>query len=382
MATKYTGLILASGIKNGDPSQVVLEALAPFSITVLSSELMTVRDRFVFSLLIELIPDHQESISTDLDAITELGEIDIAYEFQAFDFAAALGRVPITRELRIIGTKLTPEDLFTIASTLNSTNALYSMKVGSTFNYSLSTWLVDTSLADLDANLQGLKEILHTRGLSFASTTAIQSAGKEIAFLLDMDSTFINEEVIDVIARIAGAETEVAAITERAMQGELDFAESLKERVMLLKGQPVSILSQARDQITFTEGALDLVHSVHAAGGRIGIVSGGFHDVIDELLAPLGLDLVIANRLGRENGLLTGLVEGPIIDRAAKAIHLKNFALGSKFSVAIGDGANDLDMINAADVGVAFCAKETLRRACDVIVEERDLRLVLALIGL
>jgi phosphoserine phosphatase len=381
MATKFTGLILASGIKDGNPSAIILETLSPFSISVLSSELMTVRNRFVFSMLIELSPDHQEAIAADLDEITAAGEIDIAYEFQAFDFAASLLNPPTIRELRIAAEHLTSEDLFAVHAALDTINPLLEMQVTSSLNYSISHWLLRDEDGNFEKREASLRALLHSRNLSFSTRSIGEITKSGISVLLDMDSTFINEEVIDLIARAAGIESEVSAITERAMKGELDFSDSLRERVRLLAGQSISILEQARREVTLTEGAKELVEAVHAAGGRIGIVSGGFHDVIDDLLAPFNLDLIVANHFEIKDGLLTGELSGPIIDREAKAATLASFAQGSKLSVAIGDGANDLAMIKSADIGIAFCAKDILREAADIIIEERDLKLVLPLIA-
>ena len=204
--------------------------------------------------------------------------------------------------------------------------------------------------------------------------------------VLDVDSTLIEDEVIELIADHAGTREAVAAVTERAMRGELDFAESLRERVATLRGVPVTALDDVRARVQVTRGVPELVAGIHAAGGAIAAVSGGFHEVLDPLADSLGLDRWRANRLGVADGVLTGVVDGPIIDAAAKAVALREwaaeFGVPMTRTVAIGDGANDLVMMEAAALSIAFDAKPRVREAADVSLVERDLSAVLATLGL
>ena len=204
--------------------------------------------------------------------------------------------------------------------------------------------------------------------------------------VLDVDSTLINEEAIELIADEAGAGERVAAITERAMAGELDFAASLAERVGALAGLPLDRLTAAAQRISLTPGARELVAGVHAAGGAVAVVSGGFHELLDPIAEELGLDAHRANRLDVEDARLTGRTAGPVIDAAAKAAALAewadHFAVPRSRVVAVGDGANDLAMMEAATLSVAFCAKPVVRSRAHVSVDRRDLSAVLPLLGL
>lgn len=204
--------------------------------------------------------------------------------------------------------------------------------------------------------------------------------------VLDADSTLIREEAIELLAEAAGSLEHVAAVTERAMRGELDFAASLRERVATLEGLDVSALSAARERMTPTPGVFELIDGVHASGGLVGVVSGGFHELLDPLADRLGLDFCRANRLGVADGRLTGRVDGPIVDAAAKAAALEEWAaargIPAHRTVAIGDGANDLQMLDRAALGVAFCAKPIVRARADVAIDRPDLSPVLALLGL
>lgn len=199
--------------------------------------------------------------------------------------------------------------------------------------------------------------------------------------MLDVDSTLIDQEVIDELAKIAGLGDQVSEITSRAMAGELDFENALRQRVRLLKGHSKEILTQVRAKITLTHGAEELISTLHSLGVKVGIVSGGFEEVIAPLAGELKLDFFRANRLAIDNGVLTGEVSGRIIGRHEKAEALRDFAKDSGVdisqTVAVGDGANDIEMIKSAGLGIAFCAKAVLRSEASVAIDVRDLRQVL-----
>lgn len=204
--------------------------------------------------------------------------------------------------------------------------------------------------------------------------------------MLDADSTLIREEAIELLAEAAGSLEHVAAVTERAMRGELDFAASLRERVATLAGLPVAEVVAARSRLTPTPGVHELIDGVHAAGGRVGVVSGGFHELLDPLAERLGLDYCRANRLEVDGDRLTGRVLGDIVDAEAKRRALEEWAAASgaplSRTIAVGDGANDLRMLDRAGLGVAFCAKPVVRAQADVAIDRVDLSGVLALAGL
>ncbi|MBC9935385.1 MULTISPECIES: phosphoserine phosphatase SerB [unclassified Leucobacter] len=201
--------------------------------------------------------------------------------------------------------------------------------------------------------------------------------------VLDCDSTTIQDEVIELLAESAGTRAEVAEVTERAMRGELDFAESLRERVATLAGTPDTVFAEAYGKVRKSAGIDALVAEVHARGGLVGVVSGGFHEVLDPLAADLGLDHWRANRLEVTDGRLTGRVSGPIVDAEAKAAALTEWASAANIplsaTVAIGDGANDLAMMAVAGLSVAYNAKPIVRERADVEVEN-DLSLVIPLL--
>jgi len=204
--------------------------------------------------------------------------------------------------------------------------------------------------------------------------------------VLDADSTLIREEAIELLAEAAGSLAHVTEVTERAMRGELDFAESLRERVATLEGLPFDEVVAAQGRLTPTPGVQELIDGVHAAGGRVGVVSGGFHELLDPLAERLGLDFCRANRLEVADGRLTGRVLGEVVDADAKARAVEEWAAASgvplERTVAVGDGANDLRMLDRAALGVAFCAKPVVRARADVAIDRVDLSGVLALIGL
>jgi len=215
-----------------------------------------------------------------------------------------------------------------------------------------------------------------------AGAVAVAVVGEPLAsaparlLLLDVDSTLTTTEAIDLLAEHAGAARRVAAITERAMRGELDFAASLKERVATLAGLPTTILDEVAPLMTLSPGAENLIAAAKAAGAKIGVTSGGFTHLVAPLATRLGLDFFNANLLETEvadgTEQLTGRVTGIVVDRRQKAKDLRRFAaehaVDLALTVAVGDGANDLDMLAAAGLGIAYCAKPVTAEAADVAV--------------
>ena len=203
---------------------------------------------------------------------------------------------------------------------------------------------------------------------------------------LDVDSTFIQQEAIELLAAKAGVLEQVSVITASAMRGELDFEQSLRARVALLKGLPASVIAEVQMEISLTDGAQNLVETLHDKGHSVSLVSGGFIDIIEPMIKTMSIKYYKANKLEIVEGILTGGLIGPVVDRAAKAEALREFAVASEVSmdntVAIGDGANDLDMMAAAGLSIAFNAKPVVVDAADLAINEPSLRSVISLIGI
>lgn len=213
------------------------------------------------------------------------------------------------------------------------------------------------------------------------------TGGGRFLVVMDVDSTLIENEVIELIADYAGVTDEVTRVTEAAMRGELDFEGSLRARVALLRGVTLEQVGEVRARVTVSHGADALIRGVQRAGGAVCAVSGGFHEVLDPLASDLGLDRWRANRFATDaRGALTGEVSGTVIGREAKAAALlewaDEFGIDRAATVAIGDGANDLGMMEVAGLSVAFCAKPIVREHADVSMPDRDLSQVLPLLGL
>jgi len=219
---------------------------------------------------------------------------------------------------------------------------------------------------------------------------AVQRAGlhrrAKHLVVMDADSTLLQDEVIDLLADACGCADEVSAITEAAMAGTIDFAEALRRRVALLAGLPEKVLDEVRAKLRLTPGARTLLRTLHRLGYVPAVVSGGFVEVLAPLLAELHVDYLEANRLEIRDGVLTGELAGPVVDRAAKARALERFAhevgVPLEQTVAVGDGANDIDMISVAGLGIAFNAKPVVREHADAALSVPYLDAVLYFLGI
>lgn len=232
-----------------------------------------------------------------------------------------------------------------------------------------------TAAAVAEGRLDGARRALAAAGIEGVDTAlvpaALRSAPRKF-LIMDVDSTLIQQEVIELLAAYAGKREEVTAVTEAAMRGELDFAQSLHARVAVLAGLPADVVESVRAEVRLTEGAAELVAAFQAAGHAVAVVSGGFNQILRPIAEDLGLHYWIANELEIVDGALTGKVLGDVIDRAAKEKYLREWAAAEgipmEHTIAVGDGANDLDMLGAAGIGIAFNAKPAVRAAADAAV--------------
>ena len=383
---EHTGLILISGVDAPGVTQALFATLEPFAVTILDIEQVLIRGRLILTTLISLDPAHASAIESDLlDTTKKLG-LDLAIDFtdqaKSETSNANLHIVALSQNLR-------PAGIGALAAKIADRGGNID-RIHRTASYPLTAIEFEVSLSldegDLKIIQRELAEIAQANGIDIAvEQSGLTRRAKRIV-LLDMDSTLIQEEVIDLIAEQFGVGDKVVAITDRAMRGEIDFSTSLKERVALLAGADISILNEVKDEITLTPGARTLIRTLHRLGHKVGVVSGGFLDVIEPLLNELNIDYYRANKLEVKEGKLTGAITGAIIDREAKANALRDFAdkegVGLAQTIAIGDGANDLGMLEIAGLGIAFNAKPAVRAVADSSINSPYLDSVLYLMGI
>lgn len=380
----FTGLILVSGVDSPGITKALFDTLAPFAVTVLDIEQVVIRQRLILTVLISLNPDHAVAIEEDLNACADNLAVDIATSFSEqgdSSIAAKSGLVHVVA----LAHPLAPSAIAAIADVIASESGNIE-RIHRTASYPITAIEFTVSGVDVTSLRQNLAGVAATSEIDIAvSPGGLMRWAKKLV-VLDVDSTLIQQEVIELLAAHAGVEEKVRLITEQAMRGELDFSASLQARVALLKGLPVNVIDEVRDQILLTPGARTLVETLQKLGHSVAVVSGGFTEVIEPILKDLSISHYRANTLGVENGLLTGLVDGPIIDRAAKAQALRDFAalesVNLEQTIAIGDGANDLDMIAIAGMGIAFNAKPAVKAAADSSVSAPFLDSVLYLLGI
>jgi phosphoserine phosphatase len=379
--TRPTLLVTLTGADRPGLTSAVLTTLAGKGLEVLDVEQVVLRGRLVLGVLLTA-PRDDSSLRGELAELASGLEVEIEVSRGVGDNEPRRkGRSQVT----VIGHPLTAAGLAAIAGRIADTGANID-RISRMARYPVTAIEIAVSGADPDA----LRTVLALEGVAQGVDVAVQAGGlyrrAKRLIVMDVDSTLIQGEVIEMLAAHAGRLQEVAAVTEQAMRGELDFAESLRHRVATLEGLDAAVLDEVYDAIQLAPGARTLVRTLKRLGYRFAIVSGGFSHITDKLAAELGIDFAMANELEIVDGKLTGRVLGDIVDRAGKATALRRFAAISDIplsqTVAIGDGANDLDMLAAAGLGVAFNAKPVVRDAADTHLSVPYLDTILYLLGI
>jgi phosphoserine phosphatase len=376
-----TVLVTLTGTDRPGLTSAVLSTIATRGLEVIDAEQVVLRGRLILGVLLSAPRDHKK-LKEELKALADVLDVDISVKKGVGDNEPRRkGRSQVT----VIGRPLSAAGLAAIAGRISDTGANID-RISRMARYPVTAMEFAVSGADPDA----LRTVLALEGVRQGLDVAVQDGGlyrrAKRLIVMDVDSTLIQGEVIEMLAGHAGRLEEVAAVTEQAMRGELDFAESLRHRVAALEGLPEFALDEVYDAIQFAPGARTLVRTLKRLGYQFAIVSGGFSQITDKLAAELGIDYAKANELEIVDGKLTGRVVGEIVDRPGKATALREFAARSGTpltqTVAIGDGANDLDMLAAAGLGVAFNAKPVVRAAADTHLSVPYLDTILYLLGI
>lgn len=361
----------------------LFDTLAAYSVDVVDIEQVVTRGRIV---LCALVTEPPRGLEGDLRATVHSWAESLKLQAEIISGIGdnrprGLGRSLVT----VLGHPLTAEATAAIAARIAES--------GSNIDriFRLAKYPVTAvEFAVSGAETEPLRTALATEAAALGVDIAVVAAGlhrrAQRLVVMDVDSTLIQDEVIELFAAHAGCEDKVAEVTAAAMRGELDFEQSLHARVALLAGLDASVVEKVRAEVRLTPGARTLIRTLKRLGYQVGVVSGGFTQVTDDLKERLGLDFAQANTLEIADGRLTGRVTGEIVDRAGKARLLRRFAAEAGVplsqTVAIGDGANDLDMLNAAGLGVAFNAKPVVREAAHTAVNVPFLDTVLYLLGI
>jgi phosphoserine phosphatase len=380
----YTGLILVSGEDRPGITENLMRTLSQFAVTINDIQQIVIRGRLILTILITLDEAHSEAIVEDLNTLQNELQADIAVDFS---FYQEVNRPQDLLRVIIIGKEIRPISLALVAAEVT--------KLGGNIDdirrlSSAPIIALELFLSLPNSDIKQVQSALSKVAVANRIDLSVQLGGSasqlKRVVLLDMDSTLIEEEVIDILASYAGKSQIASEITKKAMAGEMDFNHSLNSRVSLLAGLDESVLMNARKQITFTTGAQALVEQLHKLGHEVGVVSGGFIDVIEPILHSLKVDFYRANKLEIQDGKLTGKLVGKIIDSDEKANALQEFAnlagVDLQQTVAVGDGANDLKMIQKAGLGIAFNAKPKVVESADSTISFRDLSAVLLMMGI
>lgn len=379
-AMVQTVAAMVSGTDRPGLMAQLLGAIRDSGAEVLDLEQLVVRGQLTFGLLLSGPRDMAELEDRLAGACARLG-LTLQIAEGVGDNPPRPNRVIVT----MLGRPLLAEHVAAVATIIaeHGGNIDRSRRLSRRPLTSLEFWVSRVGASALRSSLAACAA---ASGFDIAvSPAGLVRRGRRLV-VMDVDSTLIRDEVIELLANRAGRGAEVAAVTEAAMRGELDFAESLHARVAALEGLPESVFDDVRAEIRLTPGARTLVETLKDLGMSIGVVSGGFIEVVGPLASDLGITHARANRLEVQDGRLTGRVSGPVVDRAAKAVALREFAemegLPLSRTIAIGDGANDLDMLAVAGLGVAFNAKPKVRASADTALNQPYLDAVLFLLGL
>nr|WP_218863047.1 phosphoserine phosphatase SerB [Actinopolyspora biskrensis] len=367
-------------------TSVLFAALTRHGVDVLDVEQVVIRGRLVLGVLVstEYDPEQlQESVEQAMATVGMSVEVDIDAEDGQAD------KLGSTHVVTVLGQPVTARSFSEVARKLAETDV----------NIDSIQRVADYPVTGLQLHVTAAETGEHTDELLTAEMAQLsEGSGVDVAVertglsrrakrlvVFDVDSTLVQGEVIEMLAAKAGREEEVRRVTEQAMRGEVDFAESLRRRVAVLEGLPASVLDEVGAELQLTPGARTTVRTLRRLGYHTGVVSGGFTRIIDHLVDDLGLDFSAANDLEVVDGKLTGRVVGEIVDRGGKARALRRFAesydVPLSQCVAVGDGANDMDMLATAGLGVAFNAKPALREIADTALSHPFLDAVLFVLG-
>jgi phosphoserine phosphatase len=373
-------LITLAGRDRPGVTRAVLGRLAEAGVEVLDLEQIVLRRRLVLGLLVS-VPEDEVALR---DAVSQAGdELGMQVEMVrgTGDNAPKRHRAHVT----VIGAPLQASALAAVTGQIADAGANID-RIQRLASYPVTAIELAVSGADPTILRVGLAREAAEQGVDIAVQPADITRHGMRLIVMDVDSTLIQGEVIEMLAAHAGCEAQVAEVTERAMRGELDFEQSLRSRVALLKGVPVSAVHEVYDSISLNPGARTMVRTLRRLGYRFAIVSGGFSQITSRLAADLGIHYQRANELEIVDGVLTGGIVGEVVDRAGKARALREFAaelgIPQSATVAIGDGANDLDMLSAAGLGVAYNAKPVVRSQAHTAVNVPYLDTIMYLLGI
>ncbi len=383
---RTTLLITLTGRDRPGVTSRLFNELGRFPLTVIDIEQVVLRGRLVLGVLSSWDSDATPDLTAIHRCVTTLAA-DLGLDAEITTGSASAADSPASPGLHVtvIGSPLRPEALAAITGRIAANGANID-KISRLAADPVTCIELDVSGASPSALREDLAREAAQRGVDVAVQRGGLHRRAMRLLVMDVDSTLITGEVIDLLAARAGCADEVAKVTAATMRGELDFSASLRERVALLAGLDESVLSSVRADLRLTPGARTLIRTLKRLGYKCGLVSGGFTAVIEPLAATLGIDFIAANTLEIADAKLTGRVLDPVIDKDGKTEALRRFAelAGVPLSqtVAVGDGANDLGMIGAAGLGVAFNAKPIVRDAADTALNVPYLDAILYLLGI